>query len=271
MTLPTTTLRPGLLVSLKTSIVGNVSYKTWDTDTRNVGGNAVVSSWQTEKTVRDTAEQEAAVRAKSKARAYVTGVCAGSSFGLLCPENKIAQLDVAIANARQEADRFNASSKLTKLWVYIVCGTINPSDVEAVRAINSELLDLLEKMTAGTSNADPAVIRDAADRARSVSQMLTAPAQEAVGAAIKVARKVARKITKAKAEGQEAIEVDHEALAELQAARTAFLDLEVTQIEAQAAPEADRSLDLEPEGGEPGFQSDDDISEPLPQFEFGSD
>ncbi len=41
------------------------------------------------------------------------------------------------------ADEFNATARLTRLYVNVIAGRIAPDDVEAVKAINSEVRDLL--------------------------------------------------------------------------------------------------------------------------------
>ena len=51
------TLRPGLLVSLKTSIRGNVSYQTRDLEHEHaVAGGQTRARWETERTVANKAE-----------------------------------------------------------------------------------------------------------------------------------------------------------------------------------------------------------------------
>ena len=80
------TLRNGLLVSLKTSVTGNVSYIKRDIETDHVTEDGhLAAKWETERTIVDPGEHEAAIKVRSKARALVTGVCVASAFGLLCP------------------------------------------------------------------------------------------------------------------------------------------------------------------------------------------
>jgi len=78
------TLRPGLLVNIKTSIKGNVSYDKGE-EKVTVRKGVEISEWETTKFVQDPAEQEAAVEIRSKARNLIVGVCAVSEFGLLSP------------------------------------------------------------------------------------------------------------------------------------------------------------------------------------------
>src|SRR5260221_4374072 len=97
MTLQAQTLRPGLLVSLKTSLDGNVKYRSVDIVADHVTAEGERrAKWETERTIQDPAEYERAVKARSKARAIITGVCAPSSFGLLCPEFQRDKLTAAV-------------------------------------------------------------------------------------------------------------------------------------------------------------------------------
>lgn len=257
----TSTLRPGLLVSLKTSIVGNVSYRTSDIEAARVDENGEQHSrWETEKTVIDPAEHERATKARGKARSAVSRVCANSAFGLLCPESEADKLEAAIAEARQIADEFNASAQVTRIAIYVIAGRVASDDVEAVRAINSEVKDLLDQMQRGVQDLEPSQIRDAANKARSVSQMLSKDAQDRVADAIEAARKAARQIVKA---GEAAaIEVDQMALRKLAQARTAFLDLsEQTAVET---PQVEvPTVDLEP------AEMHQPVEEPQINLDFG--
>jgi hypothetical protein len=240
----TSTLRPGLLVSLKTSIHGNVSYDHHDIETEHLTDNGgLVAKWETERTVADPTEYELATKIRSRVRSIIRSVCAQSAFGLLCPEKAADELDRAIAEVRQISEKFNSSAKMTRINVYLIAGKIAPDDVEAVRAINSEVRDLLGTMTEGIRSLDVSAVRDAADRARDIGRMLSPDAQTRIQVAIETARAAARKIVKA---GEQAAqEIDQRTIQRIAEARTAFLDLDpAAEIPAPAA-EA-RALDFEP-------------------------
>jgi hypothetical protein len=233
------TLRPGLLVSLKTSIRGNVNYKTLTLEGDHITETGERRArWETERTVTDPQEHEAAIRARSLARSKIQCVCANSAFGLLCPESKASELEAAVAEARRIVDAFNAQAGLTRLSFNLIAGKIAPDDVEAIKAINSEMSDLMASMAEGLSNLDVSKVRDAANKARSVGAMLTDDAKERVQAAIEVARKAARAIVQAGEEG--AVEVDRVSIRKVLDARTAFLDLddagEVAPVQPVARP-----------------------------------
>lgn len=225
MTIKTSTLRPGLLVSLKTSLTGNVKYQT-----RTIGAEhrteegALHAVWETARTVIDPAEHEAGKKARGSARFTVARVCSTSAFGLLCPEDGAAALESAIVEARAIAEKFNQTATLTRLSVYVITGRIAADDVEAAKAINSEVRDLLDTMRQGVSDMDAATIREAANKARGLGQMLLPEAEARLRVAIEAARTAARQIIKA---GESAgIEVDQLAMRRIAESRTAFLDMD---------------------------------------------
>lgn len=239
----TSVLRPGLLVSLKTSVVGNVSYKTRDLEPEHMAEDGTRRAlWETEKRVEDPAEHEEALKVRSKARSLISAVCSASSFGLLCPEADRDLLSEAVAEAHAIANEFNRNATLTRVQVLVIAGRIAPDDVEAVKAINSEVRDLLTAMEGGLQRLDVKVIREAADKAKQIGTMLSPDAAARIQVAIDTARSAARKIVKAGEEG--AAEIDRRALRAITEARTAFLDLdEAAEINTPSA--VGRGVDLE--------------------------
>jgi hypothetical protein len=243
--LNTSTLRPGYLVSLSTSVRGIVSYakQTIEADHVTADG-AKLARWETERTIHDPVEHEAAQVARGKAGNAVRRVCAKSAFGLLCPETDGDKLAAGIAEARRIADEFNATAKLARLDVRVLAGRVAPDDVEAIKAINGEIRDLLADMTEGLQNLDVKKIREAAAKAKSVGQMLSAEATARVQVAIDTARAAAKDIVKAGE--QAAVEVDRAAIRKIAEQRTLFLDLDDEGKEIGAPKPEGRTLDLAP-------------------------
>lgn len=240
----TTTLRPGLLVSLKTSLAGNVSYRTQIIDENHLTDDgAAKARWETERTVADPVELEAGKVARTKVRTLICKVCSASAFGLLCPEDKAPDLEVAMIEARKVADEFNSTARLSRIGVYVITGRIAADDVEATKAIKSEVRDLFTEMQRGIKNLDVKAIRDAADKAKSLGQMLSADSKERVEIAIEAARKAAKEIRKA---GEAAeIAVDEAIILRIQQQRSAFLDMDDAAPVAQPSTPAQIALDME--------------------------
>ncbi len=241
----TTTIRPGLLVSLKSSVTGNVSYRKRDLETdHTTEDGARKAKWETERTISDPAEYEEATKIRGKARSLISAVCAVSTFGLLCPQDNAEKLAAAIKEAQDIARDFNDRATLTRVSVYVIAGRIAADDVEATRAINSEVRDLLDRMEQGVRGLDPEAIREAANKARALGSMMTGAASERLQRAIDTARSAARQIVKAGE--QAAIEMDSRALRAITESRTAFLDYSDGPDNVQAPTVTGRTLDLTP-------------------------
>ena len=181
------------------------------------------------------------MKARTAVRTCITSVCIESGCGLLCPEDRVGELETAIDKARKLANDFNATAKFSNIRLSLILGRIAATDVEAFRAINGEVRDLMRIMERGIENLDVKAVRDAAAKARKVGEMLTPEAKERVAGAIKLAREAASKI--AKAGDTAAMEVDKEAIKAIAKQRTAFLDLEdvgeLTRPVVVAAPAVD--------------------------------
>lgn len=245
MSIKSATLRPGFLVSLKTTISGNVKYsKVIVEQDRETEEGALIGRWETERVISDRREHEEAVKVRAKCRNSIVAVCAQSAFGLLCPESNIEQLEDLVAKARELADEFNARARLTRIHIYIITGRIAADDAEAVRALNSEVRDLLNTIETGIRKLDVKAIREAANKARDLGRVLSPSAQESVNLAIVAAREAAKKIVK----GGEtaAVEVDLIALEAIKKSRTAFLDLDGASEIATPVSEG-RAVDFAPD------------------------
>ena len=243
MSIPVSTLKPGLLVHVSTSIKGNVSYDKGEETVTNEDG-VEVSTWETERTIKDAAEQKLATEVKSKARNLVVSVCVATEHGLLCPTERRANLDAAFDNARALVVEFNANARTTRLKFNALAGYIAPDDLTAVRAINSEVRDLLADMTAGIENLDVERVRDAANRTKKIGNMLSPEMQARIDETIKAVREQAKKIVEAG--DQAATVIDAEVVNKLAATRTAFLDLDDAVEVAAPDDTSGRALDLAP-------------------------
>jgi hypothetical protein len=259
MALRTSTLRPGFLVDLSTTLKGNVRYRaeTIEEDHITADGERQ-ASWTTTRTVADPAEHAEAVKVRGKARSIITSVCTNGARWLLCPETKADQLEAAIAYARDEVAKFNSRATITRIDVSIIIGKVASDDVEAFRAINGEIRSLLATMAQGLKNLDVEVVREAANKARALGQMLTVDASERIQVAVDEARKAARAIVQAGEEG--VVAVDKAVIARIQEARTAFLDLD-TASEVLVAPEAEtRAVELSEDYAEKVVAEDAEVA-----------
>jgi hypothetical protein len=264
-----TLIRPGLLVSLKSTLRGGVQYQKQTIQPETAVGASTVASWNTTREIADAQEHARAVVARGKARALITRVCCPSSFGLLCPVDSEQALAAAILEAQAVANAHNATSRHTRVDLYCFTGRIADSDEQAARAIASEVRDLIRDMERGIRAANPDVIRAAANSARALAGMLSDETERKVSLAIAEARRAARTIvSRVEKAGEVAAEVVADLKMEaLQSARFAVLDMaggddSMTAQQVESIPA--RSLDLIPAQDAPAVTP---IA--VPAFEFG--
>lgn len=240
-------IRPGLLVALRSTLTGGVSYQKRTLDPEHMEGASAVARWETTRQIEDAAEHAAAVVARGAARAVITRICCASSFGLLCPQSREAELSAAVDEARAIADRHNAAARCTRVAVFVLTGRVADNDAEAARAIGAEVRELLGAMESAVRAVNPEAIREAASKARALAGMLTDDTQRKVTAAIAEVRAVARDMVKRAGESGElaAVVAQDIRLDALASARFAVLDLTADdEPEPEAAPLPSLAVDL---------------------------
>ena len=246
----TSIIRPGMLVGLKTAIRGGVTYQKLDLEpTHATEDGTQRARWETTREIADAVEHERATQTRSRVRTLITRQCCNTSFGLLCPDAREENLQAAIVEADLLVNAFNLEAEHTNIDFRVLVGRVANDDVQAARAIGSEVRDLLATMESSIKAADPGAIREAATKARQLAGMLSADAQGKVKDAITEARNAATEIVRRveKAGEVASIVVDELTLTKLKAARFAVLDLsteeapppEVAAAPAPAAPAID--------------------------------
>jgi hypothetical protein len=228
----TAIMKPGILVSLKTTLRGGVTYSRENYDQAKDDQGADVAHWETTRVIEDPKEHERAVKVRSKARSTIAAWCIPTSFGLLCPLKNEAELNEAIRQSRTMVDQFNQECRYSNVGVYVLKGRIAETDEEATRAIADEVQGLLGDMKAGIVAVDPDAIRKAANKAKAVGAMLDDAQRGKVEGAIKVARQAARQIVKrVEKGGEKAAKVAAElnvTTKSIESARFSFLDLDAS-------------------------------------------
>lgn len=254
----TRTIKPGILVSLRTVLRGGVSYRHDALAADEVEApreGAQVARWETTRIIDDPDEFERGKKARTAAGTAIRRMCIATDFGLLCPQDKEADLDAAIADAQKVAAEFNAGASISSVSVYTIKGRIAETDEQAARAIASEVRGLLEEMQAGIRSMDVKAVRAAADRARALRGMLDDTQSTRVNNAVEAARAAAREIVRRVDKGGEdaAVVLLELATAPIESARFAFLDTEdqapivndVPGVEVQRFAEVDFEPDSE--------------------------
>lgn len=203
--LESTTIRPGVLVSLKTQLKGGVSYKTTE-ETVEREGVAEHKSWRTDRHVEDVRELKAATEVRNKAGNMIRNACIRTPFGLLCPLSEKDQLIRRIREARAVTEEHNKDARFTRVDVYVLMGDIASNDREAAKALLSDVRSTIEQMQGGITEVDVQKIREAAKRAKELGRMLTDQQSSIVGGAVKAAREAARLLLKRVENGSETAE-----------------------------------------------------------------
>lgn len=219
----TFTLRPGIMLGLKTSVRGGVTYKRVDLDSDDGS-----EKWETTKRVQDPTTLKAASKLRARCRQRIEQVCAKTSFALLCANENETKLDAVLDDVRAKVRDWNAANPVTRVNVWCVKARIAESDAQAARGIASDLTDLLDAMNKSISDLDPDAIRASARQARAMLSILSEQKQALANQAIEAARDAASAIAKRVIKkGEDAATVlqslDTQAIS---AARVAFLDIE---------------------------------------------
>lgn len=191
-------IRPGYLVSLKTTLIGNISYHKQVLEREHiVEDGSEQARWETKRVIGNREEHTAGFKAQSDARAKITQVCTNTAFGLFCPSEKVGELQQAIREAKQISNTFNRTARFSRTNVYVIVGKVVAEEFDIVTAMATEALQLLTAMKDGIRNRDKTVIREAANELRQLSEMFSENGQEKLQVALSAGRGAARKIVKA--------------------------------------------------------------------------
>lgn len=241
-------IKPSYLVSLKSTLSGGISYKRIDLDAKKSKDKSEVTMWETTRVIDDKEEHERAVKARGKAVSLIRAICVPSSFGLICPLYRSDEFDKAVTEAKEVINEFNKDANHTKIDIFVLKGEIASSDEEAVRAISSEIVSLVEEMQAGIDKLDVKMIRDAANKARNTLAALGDEQSKIVNEAVIQARHAARKIVKQIEKNGENVDAVMAEIKrnELDRARAAFIDYsENEEIHSLPKSEQQRFADIE--------------------------
>lgn len=244
------TLRPGLLVGLKSHVRGGVNYDKRIIEEEHITeGGAKKGKWETERTIEDPVENEAAGKARGEACRIIRSICSQTAFGLLCSEDNAAKLDEAIRDAQKVAEEFNMKAKLARVEISVITGRIAADDVRAVKAINEEVRGLMADMETAIKNCDPAAMRKAASEAKALGAMLSDDARERVRVAVDAARGAATRLNRLGE--QAAAELNRKEILNIRQARTAFLDVESEEVKVARPKARGRAVDAAPDAAPP--------------------
>ena len=230
MKMYTATIKPGCLISIKTTCHGGVQYNRVDMGLEYDGNGQEISEWQTTRVIEDKTEHERSVQVRAKCSNILRLACISTPFGSICPEEKIDEFMVIYENARKLAEEFNESAQNIRITINMMRGRIASDDQEAVRSMISEMRELAQAMDTAISSGDVKAIREAAGMALRMGAMLDESVGDRISEAVKAARKAAREIVKRVEKKGEKLEevVNEQNTQPIDQMRVAFLDLEMS-------------------------------------------
>lgn len=233
-------LKPGLLVSLRTSLKGGIAYERAELEAPAPATETEdVARWETTRVIDDKAEYDRGSKLQGKVSGMIRNRCIETeNLGLLCPKDREDELDKAVADAQALVDEFNTSTRHSMLTVWAVKWRMAEDEEEATAALAAEVRGLLDQVDRGIRDVNVETIRAAATRAKYVGKMLDGKQAEQVTEAVLAARKaattIARRVEKL---GEDAEVVMAELKTEpIATARFAFLDLEEHASEGEELP-----------------------------------
>lgn len=189
-------LRPGLLVSLNTSMHGNVRYSLSDIEYER-DGKREKRKGISEREIADTAEHEKGKQVRSAATYTVKKLCTATLHGLMCPVEDRAKLEAAIKDAENLVATFNDEAKVTTIGFHVAIGTMEPGDLRMLRSVQREIASLVRAMDDGIRAKDADAIRDAAVKAKAIAAMLeTSDSKTELIKSVSRAREAATSIAK---------------------------------------------------------------------------
>ncbi len=240
-----TPIRPGLLISLSTSVKPRHADAIKSTreliESRTLPDGSLYERWKKTKTILDPKEWKRAGQARLRVRALVKAACAQTAFGFICPAEEQEQLDANLRQADREVAEFNRTSQHYEVrWQYLA-GEIKADDAEAVRAIREQVGGILEDLESATKAGDVESIRDLCGQAQQMERLLEqkSTARGQVGRAVEAGRKIARAVVKQVQKAGEKIEgvLTEEQRSPISLARFAF----VQRVDLDDEPQEDKT------------------------------
>lgn len=236
-------IKAGYLVSSKTTLCGGVHFTRTEYN-KNKEGERAVTKWKTTKVIDSPDEYRRGEEIRNRINYLVYRVCVLTSFGLLCPSKKKKELEEAIAEGAKLARDYNRTARYSRITPYIFWTQILNDNEDNLKALSSEIREMLDTMKDGILNIGKKPLKDsikeikkAADKAKRLTEVLDDSYTGKINVAVEEARKAAREITKRVIKKNESIEevlksINTKAIA---AARFAFIDTNEKEVKEEKA------------------------------------
>lgn len=222
-------LRPGLLVCFGTRIEGGIKHERSKVQETRLEDGALLKEWDAKTRIQDPEEFEAVTRLRLEIRNVMKAVTIRTEFALMCPAERAAELQEAIAQIEAMAAGWNAEAKVYQVKVAVVLAEVAENKADAIKAIKDEVVDLMARMEDATRRGSVKEIRaaaaEAAQRAKLLDMGVEGEQDSEIQEAMDIARSIARKIVKRVEKGGEnlAAVLEEQNLEPMSAARMRFI------------------------------------------------
>jgi len=177
-----------------------------------------------------------------------TKIRGGTEYTKETLEYPTRQIDGAMESEwitrKQLVGAFNQTAVYSHVKLHVYPLEVRADDVEATRAIFSEIEEFMADMAEGMAELDTKKVRAICDKAVNLNRMLDGEASEKLELVVKVARAACTRIVKAG--GEIGGEMERNTIRLIKSARTQFLDVESpsTTVARPVSTGAARALDL---------------------------
>ena len=193
---PTARVALGWVLNLRSKVVGGAEYDRKQIGLEEAGATPPadgeeVRAFQTVARVADPEEYKRAKAVRGKAVAKIWYGCTFTEFGLFCPEDKIAELKVKVAEARAEVAAFNKGARHSRVVLRVLPSRVLPEESGDVAL---EVEEAAAEMEAVAESDDVVATRKAALRVQGLTTILTASLADNIMGKVRAARAAANAV-----------------------------------------------------------------------------
>lgn len=171
-----TILRDSVLAIARVRISGGIEFR--HKNQRNLGsgpsGREEISEWETTRTVWDSLEWKEAHRIRtrlSRDRDKIGVAYAGA--GIAIPIEKTTVIEAWAEQAKQDAARFNARARFSKITVSLAVFEMQSDNLRAAAVLAEEIRSVLDALREAVESADVPKFRELVKRIEGFKEVLT--------------------------------------------------------------------------------------------------
>ena len=258
-TTETALLKPGRMVSLRSTVRGGVEYDREDLPTAcdcaladgpraevrgpdhatscPMGEGEAVKAWKTVRRIKDPVEWKRAKAVRGRAVAKVWHACVFTEFGLVLPDDRRAKFEEILTEQRQLVHEHNKTTQHTHVTLRVLRSRLE-RDEETETSLAAEVDEVVEDMEACAAASDVDGARKTALKAQKLTAIFSSDVAARVMEKVKAARDAATAAAKAARDAAKPKVDDEEEEAAKEAKAVKKAAKEAKAAEAKAAKEA---------------------------------